>query len=86
VTYEIVWSDGAIDQLAALNERHQDAAMLITAAVYDLADNPHPTNSSRLGTSDIHRLLLGFYRVMYEVRDKTVTVDVLSVGRSDRPR
>ncbi len=86
MTYEIVWSDAAIDQLAALNERHHDAAMLITAAVYDLADNPHPTNSSRLGTSDIHRLLLGFYRVMYEVRDKTVTVDVLSVGRSDRPR
>lgn len=86
MTYDIVWSDGAIEQLAALNERHSDAAMLVTAAVYDLADNPRPTNAARLGTSDVYRLLLGYYRVMYELREKTVTVEVLSVGRSDRPR
>ncbi|WP_155058091.1 type II toxin-antitoxin system RelE family toxin [Streptomyces blattellae] len=86
MTYEIVWSDVAVDQLAALNERHPDAAVLITAGVYDLADNPRPTNASRLGGSDMHRLLLGYYRVLYEVQDKTVTVDVLSVGRSDRAR
>ncbi|MFC9848369.1 hypothetical protein ACFWFF_00510 [Streptomyces sp. NPDC060223] len=35
---------------------------------------------------DIYRLLLVSTRVMYEVRDKTVTVEVLTVGRSDRPR
>jgi len=59
VTYEIVWVDAAIDQLAALTERHPDAAMLITAAVYELAENPRPTNAARLGTSDIYRILLG---------------------------
>jgi hypothetical protein len=48
VTYDIVRSDGAIEQLAALNERYSDAAMLVTAAVYDLADNPpHQCRSSR---------------------------------------
>ncbi|MGW0824237.1 type II toxin-antitoxin system RelE family toxin [Streptomyces sp. NPDC002845] len=86
MTYDIVWSDSAIEQLTALNDRHPDAAMLITAAVYDLAENPRPTNASRLGTSEMYRLLLGYYRVMYEVEDKTVTVQILSVGRSDRPR
>ncbi|MZE79704.1 type II toxin-antitoxin system RelE family toxin [Streptomyces xinghaiensis] len=86
MTYEIVWSDGAIDHLAALNERHPEAAALITAGVYDLAANPRPANASRLGGSDVYRLLLGYYRVLYEVQDKTVTVDVLSVGRSDRAR
>jgi len=86
VTYGIVWSDVAIDQLAALNEQHPDAAALITAGVYDLADNPRPTNASRLGDSDMYRLLLCYYRVLYEVQDKTVTVEVLSAGRSDRAR
>lgn len=86
MTYEIVWSDGAIEQLATLNGRYADAAMLVTAAVYDLADNPRPTNASRLGNSDVYRLLLGYYRVMYGVEEKTVTVQVLTVGRSDRPR
>jgi mRNA interferase RelE/StbE len=86
VTYEIAWSDVAIDQLTALNERHPNAAGLITAGVYDLAGNPRPTNASRLGGSDMYRLLLGYYRILYEVQDKTVTVDVLSVGRSDRAR
>ncbi|WP_324786635.1 type II toxin-antitoxin system prevent-host-death family antitoxin [Streptomyces sp. H51] len=46
-TYEIVWSDAAIDQLAAPTERHPDAAMLITAGVHDLADNQRPANASR---------------------------------------
>lgn len=86
MTYEIVWADSAIDQLTALNEQHPDAAMLITAAVYELADNPRPTNAVRLGTSDIYRMLLGYYRVMYEIQEKTVTVEVLTVGRSDRAR
>ena len=86
MTYEIVWVDAAIDQLAALTERHPDAAMLITAAVYELAENPRPTNAARLGTSDIYRILLGYYRVMYEIQEKTVTVEVLTVGRSDRAR
>jgi mRNA-degrading endonuclease RelE of RelBE toxin-antitoxin system len=86
VTYEIVWSDAAIEQLTALNNRYSDAALLITAAVYDLADNPRPTNASQLGTSDMYRLLLGYYRVMYAIEGKTVTVQVLTVGRSDRPR
>lgn len=86
MTYEIVWADPAIDQLAALNERHPDAAMLITTAVYELAENPRPTNAARLGTSDIYRMLLGYYRVMYEIQEKTVTVEVLTVGRSDRAR
>ncbi|CAL9626919.1 hypothetical protein [Streptomyces sp. enrichment culture] len=53
MTYEIVWSDVAIDQLAALNERHPDAAMLVTAGVYDLVGNPRPANASRLGGSDM---------------------------------
>lgn len=86
MTYDIVWSDVAIDQLSELNDRHPDAAMLITAGVYDLTDNPRPAHAARLGTSEIYRLLLGYYRVMYEVQDKTVTVEVLTVGRSDRAR
>lgn len=37
-------------------------------------------------TYDIYRILLGYYRVMYEVQEKTVEVKVLTVGRSDRAR
>ncbi|GHE83566.1 hypothetical protein GCM10014715_44190 [Streptomyces spiralis] len=53
---------------------------------FHVAGSPGPTNASRLGGTDVYRLLLGDYRALYEVQDKTAAVEVLTVGRSDQAR
>jgi len=86
VSYTIRWEPPATARLSALAKDHPEAPDLIGAAVYDLASNPRPTNSTQLGTSSIRRLLLGYWRVTYEVVDADQIIEILIVGRSDEPR
>jgi mRNA-degrading endonuclease RelE of RelBE toxin-antitoxin system len=86
VRYDVLWKPAAIDRLSALAKDHPEAPGLIVAAVYDLASNPRPTNSTQLGTSPVRRLLLGYWRVTYEVDDANRQVQILVVGRSRNPR
>jgi mRNA interferase RelE/StbE len=86
VTYSIIWKAEAIEGATRLHKIDPIGADLILAAVYDLADNPKPTNSVVLGNSGLRRLLLGYYRVLYHVSDATVTVTVMMVGKAAEPR
>jgi mRNA interferase RelE/StbE len=86
VTYSIIWKAEAIEGATRLHKIDPIGADLILAAVYDLADNPKPSNSVLLGTSGLRRLLLGYYRVLYHVSDGTVTVTVMMVGKAAEPR
>jgi mRNA interferase RelE/StbE len=86
VSYEIKWGSAAIDRLSALSKDHPEAPSLIVAAVYDLPSNPRPTNSTQLGTSAFRRLLLGYWRVTYEVVEKDQTIQIHGVGRAENPR
>jgi mRNA-degrading endonuclease RelE of RelBE toxin-antitoxin system len=75
-----------MDRLAELAKEYPDAPSLIVEAVWDLGANPRPPNSSPLGGSPYRRLLLGYYRVTYEVRDDLARVQVILVGRATRAR
>lgn len=86
MAYDIRLSPGRMDQIADLEKKSPGCAKLITDAVFELADNPRPTNSATLGTSQFHRLLLGLYRVTYRVNDQDREVEILSIGRSPHPR
>lgn len=85
--YELAWEDAAVDRLAALVKRYPDAANGVIPAIYELADNPRPNGSTRLGDSGTYRrLLLGYFRVLYEVTDDPPFVRIVLVGRADQPR
>ena len=85
--YELMWEDAAVDRLAALVKRYPDAARGVIPAIYELAENPRPNGSTRLGDSGAYRrLLLGYFRVLYEVTDDPPVVRVVLVGRADQPR
>jgi mRNA interferase RelE/StbE len=86
VTYSITWKPPTHDQVAKLAQSFPEAPALITTAGYELEDNPRPANSVAMGTSGIRRLLLGFYRITYEIFEAEARIDILSVGRSDIPR
>jgi mRNA interferase RelE/StbE len=86
VNHEIEWVPAAVDRLSALSQEYAEAPGLIVTAVYELASNPYPTNSTQLGTSPLRRLLLGYWRVTYEVTEAEQRIRILMVGRSRTPR
>lgn len=49
-------------------------------AVDLLADRPRPEGSAPYGSPDLRRMHVGFYRVVYEITEATVTVVVIHVG------
>lgn len=86
MSYTVTWEASASTRLRALAQEYTEAPDLIGAAVNDLASNPRPTNSTQLGTSSFRRLLLGYWRVTYEVVDEARTVMIIIVGRAESPR
>ena len=86
MSYDVEWKPAAIARLSALAQTHPEAPSLVVTAVYELASNPRPSNSTQLGTSSLRRLLLGYWRVTYEVADEDQTIHILIVGRSLNPR
>lgn len=53
----------------------------IKDAIFDLADNPRPFGVKKLeGFNDLYRIRKGNYRIMYEIEDNILTVEVLKVG------
>jgi mRNA interferase RelE/StbE len=54
----------------------------VTNAILTLADNPRPTNCKKLKGkfSDLYRIRIGNYRVIYKIDDAIRIVDVNEIG------
>ena len=52
----------------------------IKAAIYSLADNPKPNGYKKLKGRDGYRIRVGDYRIIYNIFDKILTVDVVNLG------
>ncbi|MES1221492.1 MAG: type II toxin-antitoxin system RelE/ParE family toxin [Bacteroidota bacterium] len=52
----------------------------IKTAIYSLADNPRPRGCKKLKGRDGYRIRVGDYRVIYNIVDKILTVDVIALG------
>ena len=63
-------------------DRLSDAVFArIDAKILALADNPRPSGCKKLkGHSDLWRIRIGDYRVVYAINDAAVRVEVLAVG------
>lgn len=75
--YIIVITKRAIRDIKRLPFAAQDR---ILAAINALADNPRPHNSIKMRDRAEYRLRVGNYRVVYLIRDETITVEVAEVG------
>ncbi|WP_344288924.1 type II toxin-antitoxin system RelE/ParE family toxin [Streptomyces synnematoformans] len=49
-------------------------------AINALASDPRPRRARPYGSSDVLRLPVGRYRLMYEVHDDVVTITVFHIG------
>lgn len=81
MTYAVIWADEAF--AAAQTYMSDDPAGL--AQVFDavdlLTDQPRPAGAYVWGV-DRCRIHVGRYRVIYEVTEQTVTVEVIHLGRA----
>ncbi|MFC7977908.1 type II toxin-antitoxin system RelE/ParE family toxin [Streptomyces cinereoruber] len=81
MTYSIVWDEAAINAAARFLKDDPDGVRQLMDAVDLLADQPRPAGSTPYGSPDLRRMHVGFYRVMYEITEATVTIMVIHVGR-----
>jgi mRNA interferase RelE/StbE len=80
VRYTIIWESSARETLKRLRQRDGDAVRPLVQAINNLAANPEPPESSKLGGTNNRRLRIGEYRAMYEIDGGRVAVKVLTVG------
>lgn len=77
-TYHVVIARRAVKALAALPRREQQR---IRAAIDLLADNPRPPGCVAMtGEAHAYRVRVGDYRIIYEVLDDRLVVQVVRVG------
>ncbi|QBI56021.1 type II toxin-antitoxin system RelE family toxin [Streptomonospora litoralis] len=52
----------------------------VVAAIADLADNPRPDGCKKLQGRSEYRVRVGDYRVLYDINDSRIRVEVVAVG------
>ena len=76
--YAVRLARRAVRSLADLQRRDQQR---IRAAIDLLAENPRPPNCVALqGEAGVYRVRVGDYRIVYEVFDRLLVVQVVRIG------
>jgi mRNA interferase RelE/StbE len=82
LTYEIIWADEAFDAAQAFMAEDPAGLASVFDTVDDLATNPRPPTAIPWGSTDFLRLRIGHYRVLYEINDHLIRINVIHLGRS----
>jgi mRNA interferase RelE/StbE len=77
MTYEIKILRGAQKQLEVLPAKEYKA---VKTKIATLAENPRPFGCEKLKDRPGYRVRQGNYRIIYEVYDKILTVEVVRIG------
>ena len=75
--YTVSLSKRAQKQLDKLSD---SIAEPIFTAIQNLADNPRPHGCKKLKGRNGYRIRIGDYRVIYEIIDSALLVDVIDLG------
>lgn len=82
MTSEIVWTDEAFVAAQAFMAEDPTGLAIVFDTVEDLASNPRPPTAFPWGSTAFLRLRVGRYRVLYEINDGLLRIDVIHLGRS----
>lgn len=77
MAYQLTIKPKAVKALEKINEPHYAN---IKAAIYSLANNPRPHGYKKLKGRDGYRIRVGDYRIIYNIFDKILTIDVVNIG------
>jgi len=77
MTYSVNFKKHALKELAKINEPFYSH---IKQAIYSLADNPRPQGYKKLKGRDGYRIRVGNYRIIYDIFDHELVVDIIALG------
>lgn len=77
MAYRVTLKKRAIKALEKINEPYYSN---IKEAIYRLADNPRPTGYKMLKGREAYRIRVADYRIIYEIFDDVLLVDVIDLG------
>lgn len=77
MAYVVNFKKQALKELGKINEPFYSN---VKQAIYNLADNPRPQGYKKLKGRDGYRIRVGNYRIIYEVFDFELQVDVITLG------
>lgn len=75
--YSVIVKKRAIKALKEINEPYYSN---IKKAIYNLANNPRPAGYKKLKGRDSYRIRVADYRIIYEIFDDILLVDVIDLG------
>lgn len=81
MTYEIAWADEAFAAAQAFMADDPAGLETVFDTVDELASNPRPPPAFPWGRTAFFRLRVGRYRVLYEINDRLIRIDVIHLGR-----
>ncbi len=82
MTYEIAWTDEAFAAARAFMADDPSGLATVFDTVNDLARDPRPPRAIPWGSTAFLRLRVGRYRVLYEIEDRFIRINVIHLGRS----
>lgn len=77
MAYIVTLKKRAIKALGKINEPYYSN---IKEVIYSLADNPRPAGYKKLKGRDGYRIRVADYRIIYEIQDSVLLVDVIDLG------
>lgn len=77
MAFKISIRKSAIKSLQHINEPYYSS---IKHAIYRLSDNPRPIGCKKLKGRNGYRIRVAHYRIIYEIFDNELLVDVISLG------
>jgi mRNA interferase RelE/StbE len=77
MAYTIEFRNKVLKALVKINEPNYSA---IKKQIYDLADNPRPQGYKKLKGRKGYRIRVGNYRIIYEIFDEILLIDVIDLG------
>ena len=77
MSYNVNLTKQAIKALKKIDEPYYSS---IKKSIYSLADNPRPTGYKKLKGRDGYRIRVADYRIIYDIFDNVLLVDVIDLG------
>jgi len=77
MVYQVTLRKRAIKALEKISEPYYSS---VKQTIYSLADNPRPTGCKKLKGRDGYRIRVADYRIIYDIFDDILIVDVIDLG------
>ncbi|MFB4194859.1 type II toxin-antitoxin system RelE family toxin [Streptomyces carpaticus] len=81
MSYLIEWNPRALNAAARFLKDDPEGLQQVFTSVDFLAAEPRPEGSFPYGSDNLRRIRIGRYRVLYEIHDSTISIQVLKLGQ-----